>query len=373
MRNKWCDIAVSWLRGLYVRFGAAGYLPSGAGSYCSSRRYVVVSAVYQVQDYLDDFFRSMERQTLDFKRHVQLVMVVDGATDLSADICLKWQRSYPHNIRVVQKANGGVSSARNLGIENAGADWITFIDPDDFVDRLYFESVDRFLDSPDAARLCMVSCRLMRFYERAGLLRDNHPLRFRFSSPDTAYRVADIGARIQMSAASAFFRYDLLRDKNILFDEKVFPVFEDAHFIARYLQSCRDSYCGHVRQAIYFYRKRKKRDSASDGRITHPARYEDCIRYGCLALLQDAAAEGEVPVWLQNMVLYHILSEVQRVEEGEKISPSQKETFYKLCHACLVYMRKEVLDKFSLYPLSPSVAAWLQENVRPDQDYVFEN
>lgn len=56
-------------------------------------QYTVVSAVYNVGRYLDDFFASIVRQKLNFKKHIHLVMVDDGSTDDSAFIIKKWQKN----------------------------------------------------------------------------------------------------------------------------------------------------------------------------------------------------------------------------------------------------------------------------------------
>lgn len=71
----------------------------------------------------------------------ELLLIDDGSMDSSLAIC----KTYAHRcnkIRVFSKSNGGVSSARNLGIDNANGEWITFIDSDDFVESGYFDGID---------------------------------------------------------------------------------------------------------------------------------------------------------------------------------------------------------------------------------------
>lgn len=62
----------------------------------------------------------------------EIIVVDDGSTDDSARIVLEYSNNHP-NVRLIQKANGGVSSARNLGIEAASGKYLMFIDADDFV------------------------------------------------------------------------------------------------------------------------------------------------------------------------------------------------------------------------------------------------
>ena len=70
--------------------------------YKGSNNFTVVSAVYNVGKYLDDYFDSLVNQSLSFKRHIQLILVDDGSTDNSAEIIKKWQKQYappvPHVI-----------------------------------------------------------------------------------------------------------------------------------------------------------------------------------------------------------------------------------------------------------------------------------
>ncbi|HEG7018615.1 TPA: glycosyltransferase family 2 protein, partial [Campylobacter jejuni] len=111
-------------------------------------KYAIVSAVYNVEKYLDDFFKSIINQRLDFKNNIYLICVDDGSTDNSVQIIKKYQKKYPKNIIYLYKENGGQASARNLGLKylkenDLNTPWITFTDPDDFLDRNYFYEVDK--------------------------------------------------------------------------------------------------------------------------------------------------------------------------------------------------------------------------------------
>ncbi|MBX1598443.1 glycosyltransferase family 2 protein, partial [Campylobacter jejuni] len=99
--------------------------------------------VYNVEKYLDDFFKSIINQRLDFKSNIYLICVDDGSTDNSANIIKKYQKKYPKNITYLYKENGGQASSRNLGLKylkenDLNIFWVTFTDPDDFLDRDYF-------------------------------------------------------------------------------------------------------------------------------------------------------------------------------------------------------------------------------------------
>lgn len=70
----------------------------------------------------------------------ELLLIDDGSTDNSSVICDEYVRK-DKRIRVFHKENGGVSSARNVGLDNAEGEWITFIDSDDWVENNYLSNL----------------------------------------------------------------------------------------------------------------------------------------------------------------------------------------------------------------------------------------
>ncbi|WP_208950547.1 glycosyltransferase [Rahnella sp. ChDrAdgB13] len=60
--------------------------------YNGNYQYTVVTAVYNVGRYLDEYFNSMVKQRLDFKKHINLILVDDGSTDESAEIIKSWKK-----------------------------------------------------------------------------------------------------------------------------------------------------------------------------------------------------------------------------------------------------------------------------------------
>ena len=270
-------------------------------------RFSVVSAVYNVDKYIDDFFRSMVEQTLDFRSHIELIMVDDGSTDRSAKTIKRWQRKYPANIRYVHKENGGVSSARNRGLDDVSHEWLTFADPDDFVDRDYFRAVADAIKRLGAANLALVSCNLIFYIEAQSATADEHPLRYRFANGEKLMPSGDLGRYIQTGSNTAFFRRDRIAAARLGFDGRVRPMFEDAHFVGRYLASLPESQVAFLPQAKYFYRKRGDQSSLVDRSRIDPNWYGDQLKFGCLGLLRETAGpNGMPPKHVQNTVLYEL-------------------------------------------------------------------
>ncbi|MCQ2577012.1 MAG: glycosyltransferase family 2 protein [Treponema sp.] len=95
----------------------------------------VIIPVYKVEQFLEDCVKSLLSQTFtDF----EIILVDDGSPDNSGALCDKYAAS-DSRIKVFHKENGGVSSARNKGIEIAEGEWICFVDSDDWVEPDYLE------------------------------------------------------------------------------------------------------------------------------------------------------------------------------------------------------------------------------------------
>jgi glycosyltransferase involved in cell wall biosynthesis len=88
----------------------------------------VVVPVYNVEKYLDECLESVCGQSY---ANLEILVVNDGSADSSLSICREWERK-DSRIRVFDKTNGGQASARNLALDNATGDYITFIDSDDY-------------------------------------------------------------------------------------------------------------------------------------------------------------------------------------------------------------------------------------------------
>lgn len=97
----------------------------------------IIVPVYNVEKYLDRCIRSLCEQTL---KDIEIILVDDGSTDGSGDICDTCS-GMDHRIKVIHKTNGGLSSARNAGLEEASGQYIGFVDSDDDVEPGMYEQM----------------------------------------------------------------------------------------------------------------------------------------------------------------------------------------------------------------------------------------
>ena len=110
----------------------------------------LVIPVYNVEKYLDKCMESVLAQTYD---NFEVILVDDGSTDNSGKMCDEYAER-DSRIIVYHKPNGGLSDARNFGVEHCNADLVSFIDSDDYVTEDYLEYLWYLMEKYD----CKMSC-----------------------------------------------------------------------------------------------------------------------------------------------------------------------------------------------------------------------
>ena len=266
-------------------------------------RYSVVSAVHNVGRYLDDFIASIERQDLDLSL-IEVIVVDDGSTDDSLERLKRLADHSTLRVIVLSQENGGQGVARNNGLHHATGEWVTFPDPDDWLDSNYFTRVDQFLQSHPGTSMVATS-RLTFIEGRDSEPQQGHPLRD-FFTDDYLVDITVRADRFHGSAPAAFFRRAVLEEHDIRFDPKIRPNFEDGHFCCHYLLTQEQPTIGFVGSAHYIYRKRADGSSTLQTKSLYPEHFIDVPRHGYLEVLQYADELGVVPGWLQNFILYEL-------------------------------------------------------------------
>lgn len=110
----------------------------------------IIIPVYNVEKYIEECIKSVINQTY---KKLEIILVDDGSTDNSGKICDEYSKK-DDRIIVVHKKNGGVSDARNYGIEVAKGKYISFIDSDDYIEKDMYEFLYNLIKNEDAQISC---------------------------------------------------------------------------------------------------------------------------------------------------------------------------------------------------------------------------
>ena len=180
----------------------------------------VVIPIYNCEKYLDETINSIVKQTIGFK-NIELILVNDGSTDNSEQICLKYKNKYK-NIIYIKQENAGVAEARNKGLEIASGELINFLDSYDKWEKDVFKKVYNLFSHEKKLNI-------------VGFQPIDNLLDYKFvNNPDGVYDITEHFNYVQNSVASSFIRTSVAKlarfDKRIIYSE-------DAKYLNEYTKS----------------------------------------------------------------------------------------------------------------------------------------
>ena len=197
----------------------------------------VIVPVYNTEEYLGKCLDSLVNQTL---KELEIIVVNDGSPDNSEKIVKEYQKKYS-NIKYFKKENGGLSSARNYGLERATGAYVGFVDSDDYVDLKMYE---KMYDKASKDECDLVVCDLDYIYEKeVGKAYSN-------IKADTT-DIKSVMANIYPAACNKLFKKELF-ENNIRFKEGIW--YEDVELTYRILPYVKK--IGVINECFYKYLQR---------------------------------------------------------------------------------------------------------------------
>lgn len=323
-----------------------------------SPTFSLVSAVYDVEPYLREFFDSLAGQSIGFDR-IDVVLVDDGSTDGSLAACRAFAAEH-RNVTVLTQPNQGQGAARNAGLEIAAGEWVTFVDPDDVLDADYFAEIAGVMARDDAQGCEFFAGHTIMWHEATGSRTDTHPNAFRFMAGDTVTDLETQPNFIHGQAPLSFFRTARIRQHGLAFDDRLRTRFEDGKFVAQYLLTLETPLVGLAANAHYHYRRRADGSSAVQGASTDERTYATVARFGYLALVEQALrTRGLVPRWMQTLIVYDLLwlTKVEAAEQSatRATSGAVLKQFLLDVAEVLSHVERETILGFDLMHFAPEL------------------
>ena len=206
----------------------------------------VIVPVYNVEAYLERCVESILQQTY---AHFELILINDGSTDSSGQICDHLASQY-ENIKVYHIENSGVSNARNMGIQLATGSWVTFIDSDDFVTQDYLATLASAVEGVNVGFAIAPLHHI-----KNGIVTDipSH------SGKTELWSTEETMKELLMTTRTSFFPVAKLFKRDLLADEKFntnYHLAEDALFLTELLLKTRCSSV-FIDKPVYYYDHRE--------------------------------------------------------------------------------------------------------------------
>ena len=240
-------------------------------------KYSIIIPIYNAADTLQDCINSIFQTGLD---DYEIVLVDDGSTDCSAEICRKLSQTYPQ-IEYIYQKNSGVSAARNNGIRHALGKYIIFCDADDSFEPDCFLDIDNALTNDVDLLIYGIS---VDYYHNGLCYRKDELIYPYEGKKNTEKWINDFEAMYDYNVLSPvwnkIYRKDIIIRNGLSFDTKMI-LLEDFVFSIKYLAYCNDVYFrGEV---AYRYRQAEDERNAQNrlDRIPSINNMMRCIR-NCL-------------------------------------------------------------------------------------------
>ena len=303
-------------------------------------KFSIIVSIYNVEKYIKEAIDSLINQTIGFEENVQLILVNDGSTDNSEEICLNYEKNYPKNIKTITKKNGGPSSARNCGLKYVDGEYVNFFDPDDILSENTLKHVYNFFKKHEN-EIDFVAMPIIMFGRKTG----EHLLNYKFKKE----RIIDVTEEydaIQLSAASAFFKKDVI--KNYKFKEGLARG-EDHLSINKLLLEKKKF--GVVKNITYWYRQRYDNTSMLGSAKLKKSYYTPHITDCLLDLIYySIEVEGYVPKFIQYTTIYDFRWLIEKKEFPDYFTDEDKENFWNATYEFLSYIDDDIIENHSLLP-----------------------
>ncbi|PFP24262.1 poly(glucosyl N-acetylgalactosamine 1-phosphate) glucosyltransferase [Bacillus sp. AFS073361] len=332
-------------------------------------KFTVIMPVYNVEKYLEESILSVVNQNIGFTDNIQLILVNDGSTDNSEEICVKYKKLYPNNIFYIKQENAGVSAARNNGMKYIEGKYVNFLDSDDLWPENTFSTVyEKFEKWKN--KVDVIATR-MKFF---GAKEDYHILDYKFKK-DKIIDIFENYNYIQLSCPSSFIKSDAL--VGLEFDTRV-KFSEDSKFMCQILLE-KKKY-GILSSVEYKYRKRFDNTSAIQISEKSKSWYFDTPLYAYKFVMEYSKQKfGYVIPYIQFYVMYDLQWRLKGVVSSELTEEEQREyksiiiDLLQNIDDYIIWEQRNLWREYKVFALCLKYGRDIREEVRYSKGGLFFN
>lgn len=199
----------------------------------------VIVPIYNNEKYIDRCIASIVNQTID---KIEILLVEDGSTDNSLELCKKWATK-DNRIKIIHQENKGVSAARNSGLEIAKGKYIGFVDSDDYIEKEMYEMLLKAINIDKKIDLAVCDIK-----------DDNNSV----ESNTEVFEIIDkknvISAKFPLGGYvwNCIYKREIILKNLIKFDPKI-TYGEDMIFFVNYIKNINNNNVAHVKLGLYNY------------------------------------------------------------------------------------------------------------------------
>ncbi|WP_022760636.1 glycosyltransferase family 2 protein [Butyrivibrio sp. AD3002] len=306
----------------------------------SNKLVSIIIPVYNVEKYLDECVESVIVQSYE---NIEIILVDDGSTDSCGMLCDKWATK-DSRIKVVHRPNGGLSAARNSGLEIAKGDYISFVDSDDSVKKAFIED---FIDALENTGADFAFCDIesARLAERDRLGTEQMIL----SDKECRQLLIDPLSReyVEMVVAwNKIYKKDLIKDLRY----KEGKIHEDEFMINNFIYSF--SKAVYIPHRNYIYRVNDEGITGSENR--NDLRHLDAVD-AYEERMQKALDNNDIE-FANSVLKWALLKLVQFYRHGNESMKAESYKKYRLLYdGYKKYLSEKQRIKYCLFKFKPEI------------------
>ncbi len=302
----------------------------------------VIVPVYNTKNYLVNCIESLLSQSYP---NYEIILVDDGSTDGSSEICKSFEQK-DNRIIYLKKENGGLSSARNFGVEHSNGKYICFVDSDDFVSKDYLKFLHKAIIENDSD---IAFCNFQKFYDDLHFEESEYKFSIK-SKKELMEQLTCTGPK--SNSIHIVVAWNKLIKKEIA--EKItFPLkkwHEDEFYINRILENANKFV--YVDANLYFYRQRNDSIVGSDNKSD--IRHLDIIdafeeRISVYSRIADFSLYKKIICAYRNTIIIQY-SNFKNLSVSKKIKQKFLKSFFKYKSISL-----EQLKGYILFIINPNL------------------
>lgn len=247
--NEICfDSAFEGHRGLYAVNITELKEPNFTVQYCKkvnqvSPKYSIITPMYNSFHLMGRYFESFKKQTF---QNFEIIIVDDASTDGSYEKAIEYAEKSELHISVLRaEENSGPGNARNIGMDNAQGEWITFVDNDDWVEITLLDKINNVIDNNN------VNCVIYDYYTTDG--KSKTPGSSMYYGEQGVVSVKDCMKYVRNHSVGKIYNLEKCKAANIRYPQV--RRCEDVAFVIQAIDACGSAY--YLKQPLYYYYQRK--------------------------------------------------------------------------------------------------------------------
>lgn len=203
----------------------------------------IIIPVYNIENYLEECINSVEIQTY---KNLEIILIDDGSSDKSGELCDEYAVK-DDRVKVIHKKNGGLSEARNVGIETATGEYLYFLDGDDVIPTC---TIEKLLNACENAGADVAFSGMKRFFDELPQLQNNENIMVVLDKTEAIRRMLLNDGCGHEACAKLY--------KKIIWENERFPkgkIYEDYATLYKIMSKCKKIVI--LQENLYWYRIRK--------------------------------------------------------------------------------------------------------------------